>query len=336
MLFREASIQQRLVNLRAADDLGRYVRLVSGRIPKPCHPAHCEVLRLQGKGPIPSTSHLRLIEVGRAVLKSGRAVCAVRAAGAADRDGCAGHPLPHPAAVADRDRERGRGPLEQHRAADLLPLVRLVRPDPGRRRASLGDRRVPQQGAAPDRGDRGQLGRVPGDRADRRARHSRIVVDGCRTPAVAPRRRRRGVAPRVHDPRRSCASARRHRRPPPTGLVRGTPLAGRAAHARGVAVTRSGRNRCRLDARRSGRRLRRVARRLTGQRRARARTSLARRPARCRRLSRSPPACCSTRRCARLPCTSGGWRSRRSTPRRSARSPSSSSAGRAAPSIRSS
>ena len=33
MLFREASIQQRLVNLRAADDLGRYVRLVSGRIP---------------------------------------------------------------------------------------------------------------------------------------------------------------------------------------------------------------------------------------------------------------------------------------------------------------
>jgi hypothetical protein len=70
MLFREASIQQRLVNLRAADDLGRYVRLVSGRLPQPCRPSHCEVLRLQGKGPIPSTSHLRLIEVGRAVLKS--------------------------------------------------------------------------------------------------------------------------------------------------------------------------------------------------------------------------------------------------------------------------
>ena len=68
MLFREASIQQRLVNLRAADDLGRYVRLVSGRIPKPCRPAHCEVLRLTGTGPIPSTTHLRLIEVGRAVL----------------------------------------------------------------------------------------------------------------------------------------------------------------------------------------------------------------------------------------------------------------------------
>ena len=34
-----------------------------------CRPSHCEVLRLEGKGPIPSTPHLRLIDVGRAVLK---------------------------------------------------------------------------------------------------------------------------------------------------------------------------------------------------------------------------------------------------------------------------
>lgn len=69
MLFREASIQRRLVNLRAADDLGRWVNLVSGRLPGVCRPSHCEVLRLSGEGPIPSTSVLRLIEVGRAVLK---------------------------------------------------------------------------------------------------------------------------------------------------------------------------------------------------------------------------------------------------------------------------
>jgi hypothetical protein len=69
MLFREASIQGRLVNVRAADDLGRYVDLVSGRLPTRCVPAHCEVLRLKGTGPIPSTSHLNLIEVGRATLK---------------------------------------------------------------------------------------------------------------------------------------------------------------------------------------------------------------------------------------------------------------------------
>jgi hypothetical protein len=70
MLFREASIQSRLVNLRAADDLGRWVRLVSGRLPERCRPSHCEVLRLAGKGPIPSTPNLRLVEVGRAVLKA--------------------------------------------------------------------------------------------------------------------------------------------------------------------------------------------------------------------------------------------------------------------------
>jgi hypothetical protein len=68
MLFREASIQGRLVNVRAADDLGRWVKLVSGRLPARCVPAHCEVLRLKGDGPIPSTAHLNLIEVGRATL----------------------------------------------------------------------------------------------------------------------------------------------------------------------------------------------------------------------------------------------------------------------------
>ena len=71
MLFREASIQGRLVNLRAADDLGRYVTLLSGRIPRTCVPSHCEVLRLKGAGPIPSTKYLNLIEVGRAELKPG-------------------------------------------------------------------------------------------------------------------------------------------------------------------------------------------------------------------------------------------------------------------------
>ena len=69
MLFREASIQGRLVNLRAANDLGRYVQLLSGNLPTVCRPSHCEVLRLKGAGPIPSTHALRLIEVGRAVVR---------------------------------------------------------------------------------------------------------------------------------------------------------------------------------------------------------------------------------------------------------------------------
>jgi hypothetical protein len=69
MLFREASIQGRLVNVRAADDLNRFVKLVSGRFPTRCVPSHCEVLRLKGTGPIPATKYLNLIEVGRATLK---------------------------------------------------------------------------------------------------------------------------------------------------------------------------------------------------------------------------------------------------------------------------
>src|SRR5207248_5612306 len=50
-------------------DLDRWVKLVSGRLPTVCVPAHCEVLRLKGAGPIPSTKALHLIEVGRAMLK---------------------------------------------------------------------------------------------------------------------------------------------------------------------------------------------------------------------------------------------------------------------------
>ncbi|HZP72167.1 MAG TPA: FtsX-like permease family protein [Gaiellaceae bacterium] len=69
MLFREASVQGRLVNLRAADDLDKWVTLVSGRLPTRCVPTHCEVLRLAGKGPVPATHYLNLIEVGVAKLK---------------------------------------------------------------------------------------------------------------------------------------------------------------------------------------------------------------------------------------------------------------------------
>jgi hypothetical protein len=69
MLYRESQIDGRLVNLRAANGLAKWVRLRSGRLPRPCVPSHCEVLRIEGEGPIPSKSTLRLIEVGRATIK---------------------------------------------------------------------------------------------------------------------------------------------------------------------------------------------------------------------------------------------------------------------------
>jgi hypothetical protein len=68
MLYREASIGGPLVDLRGVDGVGRWVKLVSGRLPKPCRPSHCEVLRIQGTGPIPTTKDLQLVEVGRATL----------------------------------------------------------------------------------------------------------------------------------------------------------------------------------------------------------------------------------------------------------------------------
>jgi hypothetical protein len=68
MLYRESQIDGRLVNLRAANGLARYVHLRSGRLPRPCVPSHCEVLRLEGPGPVPSKPTLRLIQVGTASL----------------------------------------------------------------------------------------------------------------------------------------------------------------------------------------------------------------------------------------------------------------------------
>ena len=49
MLYREASVDGRLIDLRGVDGVGRFVRLVSGRLPRPCTATRCEVLRLQGE-----------------------------------------------------------------------------------------------------------------------------------------------------------------------------------------------------------------------------------------------------------------------------------------------
>jgi hypothetical protein len=70
MVFRESAIAGRLVDLSAVDGLGRWVRLRSGRLPRPCRPARCEVLELAGNGPLPSVPGLRLVRVGRGVLTS--------------------------------------------------------------------------------------------------------------------------------------------------------------------------------------------------------------------------------------------------------------------------
>ena len=87
MLFREASIQQRLVNLRAADDLGRYVRLDLGPDARSC-------ASLALRGASPARRGTDPVDVAPAADRGrprrAQARCAVRtvrAARTADRDG---------------------------------------------------------------------------------------------------------------------------------------------------------------------------------------------------------------------------------------------------------
>ena len=69
-LFRESTVAGSFAGLAAVDGLAPYVVLDSGRLPRRCRPERCEVLRLRGAGPIPNAGGLRLVEVGRASLRS--------------------------------------------------------------------------------------------------------------------------------------------------------------------------------------------------------------------------------------------------------------------------
>ena len=70
VLVRESTIAGRFVGLAAVDGLRPYVELHSGRMPTRCRPEHCEVLRLRGVGRLPDVPGLRIVEVGRASLRS--------------------------------------------------------------------------------------------------------------------------------------------------------------------------------------------------------------------------------------------------------------------------
>src|SRR5438128_2812403 len=69
MLYRETEVAGRLVDLAAVDGLGRFVRLTSGRLPRACGPARCEVVQLGWTGAIPGVPGLRLVGVGRGPLR---------------------------------------------------------------------------------------------------------------------------------------------------------------------------------------------------------------------------------------------------------------------------
>ncbi len=64
MLYREWRIRGALVDLGAGDHLERWIRLRSGRLPRPCTRARCEVVQLAGTGRLPRAPGLRLVRVG--------------------------------------------------------------------------------------------------------------------------------------------------------------------------------------------------------------------------------------------------------------------------------
>ena len=69
-LYRESQLGGALLSLGAVDDLGRWVRLRSGRLPRRCEPERCEVLVIRRGGRIPNAPGLRLVPVGEGDLRS--------------------------------------------------------------------------------------------------------------------------------------------------------------------------------------------------------------------------------------------------------------------------
>ena len=70
VLFRESTVAGRFVGITGIDGVGSNVILRSGRLPRTCTPARCEVLRLRGRGRLPNAPGLRLVEVGTGTLRS--------------------------------------------------------------------------------------------------------------------------------------------------------------------------------------------------------------------------------------------------------------------------
>ena len=73
VLYRETRFDEgRIAAVAGLDDLGRYVRLTSGRLPRTCTPDRCEVVQVAGE-PLSavSTGGARLVRVGEGRLTSG-------------------------------------------------------------------------------------------------------------------------------------------------------------------------------------------------------------------------------------------------------------------------
>ena len=70
VVYRQTTVDGKQFNLAAADRLGSWVRVSSGRLPRECTPERCEVIQVGGSGPIPDAPGLHLARVGTGSLVS--------------------------------------------------------------------------------------------------------------------------------------------------------------------------------------------------------------------------------------------------------------------------
>ena len=68
VLYRETTIAGAYVGLGAVDGLARWIELESGRLPRRCTPARCEVVELRGGGRLPNAPGLRLVRASTQLL----------------------------------------------------------------------------------------------------------------------------------------------------------------------------------------------------------------------------------------------------------------------------
>jgi len=69
-VFRESTIGGAITDLTAIEGVRNWVHLHSGRYPRPCTPARCELIKVGGRGAVPSDPSLHLVVVGKGTLVS--------------------------------------------------------------------------------------------------------------------------------------------------------------------------------------------------------------------------------------------------------------------------
>ena len=261
VLFRESTVAGHFVSLAGVDGLARYVRLTSGRLPSRCTAERCEVLRLRGRGALPSAPGLRLVQVGTGTLRSSALfgdflaptdnALADREVAPALQQGASYHrPQPAPLVVAEGFEPLTRAPslANTYRSyAWVWPL------SAGRPRLWEIDDLVSRSERARSALTAHGIGysvQAPVEEL----RVSRARRDGRRSPPAARRRRGGGAPLRIRGAGRSRHPARSRSRASSPHVVRSAPLAAAVAHRRRERVRRTPRHLRRPTRRPRGRR----------------------------------------------------------------------------------